>query len=216
MNTKKIFIFLTLFAISLLLYNCASNKALLKPAKEELSEPAPESFKVLFNTTAGDFIVNVKREYSPLGVDRFYYLVKHHYYDGNRFFRVVPNFVVQWGINGDPAINKVWEHFGIPDEPVKFSNRKGTIAFARGGPNTRSNQLFINLKDNLRLDKVKFMGVKGFPAFGKVIKGMENVEKIFAGYREKPNQDSIQMKGNDYLNRKFPKLDYIKSAEIID
>ncbi len=216
MRKRFLAVFLFLIAASLLFYSCSTNRALLKPDKEELASPAPDSFKVKFYTSAGNFILKVKREYSPLGVDRFYYLCKNKYYYGNRFFRVVPNFVVQWGINGNPEINKVWEHFGIPDEPVKLSNKKGTIAFARGGKNTRSNQLYINLKDNLRLDNTTFMGVKGFPAFGKVIKGMENVEKIFAGYREKPNQDSIQIKGNEYLKRKFPKLDYIIKTEILE
>ncbi len=206
----------TAIVFSLILYSCATNTALLKPSKEELHHQAPDSFKVKFITSAGNFTLMVKREYSPLAVDRFFYLCKNHYYNGNRFFRVVPNFVVQWGINGNPEINKVWEHLGIPDEPVKLSNKKGTIAFARGGTNTRSNQVYINLKDNLRLDKTTFMGVKGFPAFGKVIKGMSNVEKIFAGYLQKPNQDSIQAKGNEYLSKHFPKLDYIIKTEIID
>jgi len=207
---------LILIVLGLTIYKCSSNRALLKPTREELTRPAPDSFLVRFETTAGDFVISVKRDYSPLGVDRFYYLVNNGYYDGNRFFRVVPNFVVQWGINGNPEINKVWENFGIPDEPVKLSNKKGTIAFARGGPATRSNQLYINLRDNLKLDTVTYLEVKGFPAFGVVINGMENVEKIYAGYREKPNQDSIQAKGNEYLNRKFPQLDYIKNAEIVE
>jgi cyclophilin family peptidyl-prolyl cis-trans isomerase len=170
----------------------------------------------LFKTNKGNFTVDVKRYFSPLGVDRFYYLVTNGYYDGNRFFRVVPNFVVQWGINGDPEINKIWDEFGINDEPVKLSNFRGAIAFARGGPNTRSNQLFINYKDNLRLDTTNYNGVKGFPAFGRVIRGMEIVDSIYSGYRQKPDQDSIQAKGNDYLESNFPKLDYIIEAEIIE
>ncbi len=216
MKKKYLLVHISLILLGLIFFSCAGSKALLQPNKAELHSPAPDSFKVKFSTSVGDFTIKVKREYSPFGVDRFYYLVKNDYYEGNRFFRVVPNFVVQWGINGNPAINKVWENLGIPDEPVKLSNRKGTIAFARGGPNTRSNQLYINLKDNLRLDKTNFMGVKGFPAFGVVTEGMENVQKIFAGYREKPNQDSIQLKGNEYLKRKFPKLDYIIETEIED
>ena len=123
---KKYF---SIILLSLILTACSS--ALLKPDTEELTSPAPNEFSVLFQTSKGDFTLNVKRDYSPKGVDRFYYLVKHGYYDGNRFFRVVPNFVVQWGINGNPEINKVWENNGIDDEPVKLSNRRGTIAFAR-------------------------------------------------------------------------------------
>ncbi len=210
MKPKELLTFVTL----ILLAACSS--ALLKPNLQELSSPAPPVFKVKFKTTKGNFVIKVKRRYSPLGVDRFYYFVKHGYYNNNRFFRVVPKFVVQWGINGNSKVNKVWSDFGIPDEPVKFSNKRGAIAFARGGKNTRSNQVYINLKDNLRLDTTNYLGVKGFPAFGKVIKGMNVVDSIYSGYLQKPNQDSIQAKGNEYLNRKFPKLDYIIEAKIID
>ncbi len=202
--------------ISGIIFNCSGSTKLLNPSDEDLGMKAPEKFTVVFVTTKGDIKIDVKREYSPLGVDRFYFLAKNHYYDGNRFFRVVPDFVVQWGINGNPEINKVWENAGIEDEPVKLSNKKGTMAFARGGPDTRSNQLFINLKDNLRLDTTNFMGVKGFPAFGKVVDGMNVVESIYSGYRELPNQDSIQIKGNEYLMRNFPELDYIITTKIIE
>ena len=204
-----------LFAIlSAIIIGCSSG--LLKPDPEVLALPAPEQFKALFVTTKGDFVIDVKRYFSPKGVDRFYYLITNGYYDGNRFFRVVPNFVVQWGINGDPKINNVWNEFGIEDEPVKLSNYRGTIAFARGGPNTRSNQVYINFKDNLRLDTTNYNGVKGFPAFGRVISGMDTVDSIYAGYRQLPDQDSIQAKGNEYLKRNFPKLDYIIKAEVIE
>jgi len=208
----KIFLLFT----TIILFDCTGSSKLINPTDKDLKVKAPDFFTVVFVTTKGDVKVNVKREYSPLGVDRFYYLVKNHYYDGNRFFRVVPDFVVQWGINGNPEVNKVWENFGIKDEPVKLSNRKGTMAFARGGPNTRSNQLFINLKDNLRLDTTEFMGVKGFPAFGEVVEGMNVIESIYDGYRELPDQDSIQTKGNDYLNRNFPELDYIITTNVIE
>lgn len=204
------------FLLLIIIFLAACSRALLKPDTEILSVPAPSQFKVLFETSKGNFTVDVKRYFSPKGVDRFYYLVSNGYYDGNRFFRVVPNFVVQWGINGDPEINKVWENFGIEDEPVKLSNYRGTIAFARGGPNTRSNQVYINYKDNLRLDTTNYNGVKGFPAFGRVINGMEVLDSIYAEYRQKPDQDSIQQKGNDYLQRNFPKLDYIIKARVIE
>ncbi len=201
--------------LSVIIFACSSGNPLLKPDSGELKQPAPEYFKVIFHTTKGNFTVEVSRKYSPLGVDRFYYLVKNHYYDGNRFFRVVPNFVVQWGMIGIPEVDKFWEKMGIKDEPVKLSNRKGTMAFARGGPDTRSNQLFINLKDNLRLDTTNYMNVKGFPAFGKVIKGMKVVESINPEYIQKPNQDSIMVKGNSYLKKNFPDLDYIISTELM-
>ncbi len=209
---NKILLLLT----TIIILNCSGSSKLIKPTDEDLKVKAPDVFTVVFVTTKGDVKINVKREYSPLGVDRFYYLAINHYYDGNRFFRVVPNFVVQWGINGNPEVNKVWENFGIEDEPVILSNRKGTMAFARGGPDTRSNQLFINLKDNLRLDTTDFMGVKGFPAFGEVVEGMEVVESIYDGYKELPDQDSIQIKGNNYLIKNFPELDYIITTKIIE
>jgi cyclophilin family peptidyl-prolyl cis-trans isomerase len=142
--------------------------------------------------------------------------VKNNYYNYNRFFRVLPNFVVQWGMRGVPEIDKIWGEMGIKDEPVKLSNLKGTISFARSGPNTRSNQLFINLADNKRLDTSDFNDVLGFPAFGKVIKGMETVESINSEYKQDPDQDSIRIKGNLYLKNNFPNLDYIISTKMID
>ncbi len=201
--------------LSLLLMAACSN-ALLKPDYKTFGEKAPEKFKVILHTTKGDVVLKIVRKYSPLAVDRFYYLVKSSYYNNNSFFRVVPNFVVQWGLTGNPQVNKIWNNAGIPDEPVKYSNKRGTIAFARDGKNTRSNQVYVNLKDNLRLDTTNFMGVKGFPAFGFVVKGMKVIDSIYAGYREEPVQDSIIAKGNDYLKRNFPKLDYIINAEVIE
>ncbi len=205
---------ISIVTVLLFLLGCSIKSPLLKPDKTELNKKSPEEFEVRFKTTKGDFIVKAERKYSPLAVDRFYYLVKNHYYNDNRFFRVLPGFVVQWGMKGNPEIDKVWEKLGIKDEPVKLSNKIGTIAFARGGPNSRSNQLFINLADNIRLDTTNFGNVTGFPAFGKVIKGMEVVKSINAEYLQKPNQDSIMAKGNGYLKKSFPDLDYIINTEI--
>jgi len=199
-----------------LIISCSASSPIMDPDPAELSEKAPGKFTVLFKTSKGDFHVEVERENSPLAVDRFYYLVKHNYYNYNRFFRVLPNFVVQWGMRGVPAIDEIWGNKGIQDEPVKLSNTKGTIAFARGGPNTRSNQLFINLGDNKRLDESDFNNVKGFPAFGNVVKGMEVVESINAEYKQEPNQDSIRIIGNGYLQNNFPNLDYIISTKILN
>ncbi len=202
--------------ILLIALSCTSNSPLLNPDKKELNSKAPDQFKVLFNTTKGNFTVEVNRKNSPLAVDRFYYLVKNHYYNDNKFFRVLPGFVVQWGMKGKPEIDKVWEKLGIKDEPVKLSNTLGTLCFARGGPNSRSNQLFINLADNIRLDTSTYSGVNGFPAFGKVTKGFEVVKSINAKYLQKPNQDSIMVKGNSYLEKNFPELDYIISTKIVE
>lgn len=196
--------------------SCTSHNPLLEPNMDEVSAPAPNEFIVEFETTKGKIKLEVKREYSPLAVDRFYYLATNNYYNYNRFFRVLPNFVVQWGMKGNPLIDKIWGEMGVKDEPVKLSNTKGTISFARSGPNTRSNQLFINLVDNVRLDTNSWGGVNGFPGFGKVIKGMDIVDSINSEYKQEPNQDSISTVGNSYLNRNFPNLDYIISTKVIE
>ena len=206
---------LTLF-ISIFIIGCSASSPLVKPDIDELTSPAPSEFTVKFTTTKGDILLNIKREYSPLAVDRFHYLVTNDYYSFNRFFRVLPGFVVQWGMKGVPQIDSAWENLGIKDEPVKLSNTKGTISFARSGPNTRSNQLFINLADNARLDDSDYNDVKGFPAFGNVVEGMSVVESINSEYKQEPNQDSIATHGNRYLIKNYPNLDYIISAKIIE
>jgi peptidyl-prolyl cis-trans isomerase A (cyclophilin A) len=183
------------------------SKAKLKtPA--QLNEQAPPTYKARFETSKGDFVVEVHRDWAPKGADRFYNLVKNGFYDDVRFFRVVPDFMVQFGINGDPQIQQVWRSANIQDDPVKQSNKKGYITFANAGPNTRSTQVFINFKDNAFLDR------QPFPPFGEVVSGMDVVEKITSQYGEKPNQGAIQSDGNAYLNKEFPKLDYVKKATI--
>ncbi len=186
----------------------APDKAKLKnPA--QLTETAPDKYKVSFETGKGNFVVEVTRSWAPNGADRFYNLVKNGYYDGCRFFRVVAGFMVQFGINGDPKLNGVWRAAQIKDDPVKRSNTRGYITFATAGPNTRTAQVFINFGDNAGLDS------QGFAPFGKVSEGMKVVDSIFSGYGESPNQGSIQMEGEAYLAKSFPKLDVIKSATIV-
>ena len=185
----------------------APSAALRSPSK--LTEKAPEVFNVAFDTTAGPFLVQVNRSWAPNGADRFYNLVKHGYYDNNRFFRVVPGFVVQFGINGDPKTQSFWEDANIKSDPVTQSNRRGTLVFAMAGhPDTRTTQLFINYRDNTRLDQM------GFAPFGQVVSGMEAVDKINAMYGEEPDQGLINSQGNAYLNKEFPKLDYIRKATL--
>jgi peptidyl-prolyl cis-trans isomerase A (cyclophilin A) len=150
----------------------------------------------------------VHRAWAPKGADRFYNLVKNGFYDGCRFFRVVPGFMVQFGINGNPAIQSNWRNANITDDPVKESNKRGYVTFATGGPNTRTTQVFINFQNNAGLDR------QGFAPFGEVVTGMDVVDKINAQYREQPNQAQIQAQGNAYLNKSFPKLDYVKTATI--
>ncbi len=173
------------------------------------NKQAPEEFLARFETTNGAFTVQILRAWAPYGADRFYNLVEQGYYDGCRFFRVVKNFIVQFGINGDPKISAAWRSARIQDDPVRQSNGRGSITFAMAGPNTRTTQLFINLKDNTPLDR------QGFAPLGKVVSGMNVVDSLYSGYGEKPNQQNIQMQGNVYLEQNFPNLDYIKSAAIV-
>lgn len=174
-----------------------------------LKEQAPATFKAKFDTSRGVFVVQVNRDWAPNGADRFYNLVKNGFFDNTRFFRVVPGFMVQFGINGDPKVSEVWRPARIADDRVTQSNKRAYITFATSGPNSRTTQVFINFKDNAFLDS------QGFSPFGQVVSGMENVvDKIHSGYGESPNQSNIQMQGNSYLNASFPNLDYIKKATI--
>ncbi len=186
----------------------ANMEKLMNPA--QLTETAPEKFQVKFDTSKGEFIVEVTRAWSPLGADHFYNLVKNGYYDNCRFFRVVKDFLVQFGINGNPKLNTIWRAANIKDDPVKQSNTKRYITYAKAGaPNSRSTQLFINFKDNSFLDS------QGFSPFGKVTKGMSVVDSIYNGYGEKPDQNMIQTQGNAYLEKNFPDLDFVKTATIV-
>ena len=192
--------------------DAAKTKKLSSPAA--LTEKAPDTFRANFDTTKGAFVVTVHRDWAPNGADRFYNLVKAGFYDDVRFFRVIPNFMAQFGIHGTPAVMSAWRSAQIKDDPVKQSNTRGFVVFATAGPNTRTTQLFINFKDNSSLDK------QGFAPFGEVTKGMDVVDKIYDGYGEGaprgkgPEQGRLQNEGNAYLVKEFPKLDYIKTATI--
>jgi peptidyl-prolyl cis-trans isomerase A (cyclophilin A) len=164
---------------------------------------------VAFETTRGTFVVGVIRAWSPRGADRFHELVSAGYFTDIAFIRVLPGFVAQFGMHGDPAVNRRWEANPIPDDRVVQSNTRGTIVFATSGPNTRRNQLFINYSDNMRLDGL------GFSPFGRVVEGMSVVDSIYAGYGETPDQARVATEGNAYLKRDFPRLDYITSAKIV-
>ncbi|MBS1241510.1 MAG: peptidyl-prolyl cis-trans isomerase cyclophilin type [Gemmatimonadetes bacterium] len=201
-----------------LLAACATGSPLMAPEPAALARAAPDSFEVRFETTRGDFVVRARRAWSPLGVDRFHYLAGHGYYDGARFFRVITGFVAQFGLSGRPELDSAWAGRSIPDEPVRHSNLRGTMSYARGGPNTRSVQLYLNLVDNVRLDTLNTFG---FPAIAEVVAGMEVVDSLYAGYggsREQrlpgPSQDSIRVAGNAYLDREFPNLDLIRKARV--
>jgi peptidyl-prolyl cis-trans isomerase A (cyclophilin A) len=186
-----------------------TDPALLHPAT--MKAQAPAEYDVKFVTTKGDFVIHVTRAWAPLGADRFYNLVKHHFYDGASFFRFVDGFVVQFGLTGSPAVNKAWTDANIKDDPVKASNKAGYITFAMGGKDTRTTQVFINLGDNTRLD------ASGFSPFGQVTSGMDVVKSLYSGYADAPtsHQDEITNKGKAYLDANFPKLDSIKTATIV-
>jgi peptidyl-prolyl cis-trans isomerase A (cyclophilin A) len=188
---------------------------LLDPSSEAMNAAPPDTFKVLFETTAGDFVVEVERSLSPEGARRFYNLVRHGYYDGVRFFRVVPGFVVQFGISGNPEVSSAWRGARIPDDPVVASNERGMVTYAMGGPDTRTTQLFINLVDNTRLDD------QGFAPIGRVTGGMDAVDRLHGGYGDGaprgqgPEQSRIQSEGDAYLARDFPLLDQVIRARIV-
>lgn len=202
-------------AVALIAPSIASAQASLKnPAS--LNEKAPATYKVRLDTSAGPVVIEVHRDWAPLGADRFYNLVKNGYYDGVRFFRVISGFMAQFGINGDPGVTARWRAAPIQDDPVVGSNTRGTITFAMTSqPNSRSSQLFINLVDNVNLD------ASGFAPIGRVVEGMEVVDRLHSGYGEGaprgpgPDQSQIVSQGNAYLTQNFPELDYIERATIV-
>ena len=194
---------------------CARQSPLLRPDPRDERAAAPDTFAVRFETSRGPFVVEVYRAWAPNGADRFHYLVRNGFYDGVRFFRVLDGFVAQFGASGDPALSRVWDVRTIPDDPVKQSNTRGTVTFATGGPNTRTTQVFINYRNNPRLDAL------GFAPFGRVVEGMARADSLYSGYGEGapdgrgPNQDRLAAEGNAYLRRDFPRLDSVVTARVV-
>ena len=197
--------------------SAAGRAVLLQPTDRHWSQPAPEHFRVAVETTKGTFVLAIDRALAPRGVDRFHQLVTAGYFDDSRFFRVVPGFIAQFGIPGDPAIAQVWQDRAIADDSVRTSNVRGTIAFAMTGPNTRTTQLFVSLVDNSRLD------AQGFSPLGSVVEGMDVVDRLYGGYGENAGggmragkQARMMAEGNAHLDRDYPKLDRIRRAYIIE
>lgn len=188
-------------------------RALLNPALA--TRTAPDQFQARFETTRGDFTLEIRREWAPKGADRFYNLVEIGYFDEVAFFRVIDGFVAQFGLSGNPQINAAWREARIADDPVRSSNERGTVVFATSGPDSRTTQLFINLVDNPRLDDM------GFSPFARVIEGMDVVDSLYSGYGEGaprgrgPSQGEIHARGNEYLKSQFPSLDFVKTARVI-
>ena len=194
---------------------CHRASPLLDAAPRGLDTAGPDSFVVRFSTTKGEFDLKVHRDWAARGADRLYWLVRYGYYDRARFFRAVPNFVVQFGIAADTAVTRTWRARRFADDSVKRSNVRGTLSFATSGPNTRTTQLFINLADNQRLD------ARGFAVLAQVVAGMEVVDSLYQGYGEGtprgqgPSQERITSEGEAYLAKEFPQLDQIRRARIV-
>lgn len=172
--------------------------------------PAPDSFKVSFETSKGPFVVQVNRAWAPIGADRFYELVGEGFFDDTYFFRVLPDFIVQFGVNDKKARNESWEKKPIKDDSVRTSNKRGTLVYAMDSKDSRAHQLFVNLSDNAQLDK------QGFAPIGLVVSGMSVVDSLYGGYQESPSYHLIATLGNSYLRRMFPRLDLIKTARIVE
>jgi peptidyl-prolyl cis-trans isomerase A (cyclophilin A) len=178
--------------------------------KAPLEQTAPATFQISFDTSRGPFVVEIDRDEAPHGADRLYSLVKAKYFDGARFYRVVPGFMVQWGLAADPKVSQAWD-VTIPDDPVKVTNARGTISFAAlSQPNSRSTHLFINYANNGALDEM------GFAPLGRVVSGMNHVDQIYSGDGERPDQGELKEEGNAYVEKEFPNLDYIKTARIVE
>jgi peptidyl-prolyl cis-trans isomerase A (cyclophilin A) len=181
---------------------------------KRLTATAPETFRARFETSAGDFVIEVHRPWAPLGADRFYNLVTNGFYDDTRVYRVLDGFMAQFGMNGDPRVNMAWKNAIIVDDPVTQSNRRGRVAFAKGGPHSRTTEVFVSLRDNAALDE------RGFAPFGEVVEGMDVVDAFYAGYGdgpprgEGPYQAQVQAQGNAYLDASFPELTRIVRATV--
>ena len=180
-----------------------------EPAPPIVTGPAPDSFRVAFETNRGNFVVAVNRSWAPNGADRFYQLAASHFFDEQRFFRVLSGYIAQFGASGDPKVNELWEGKKIPDDPRREKNVRGTISFASDGPGSRTHQLFVNLKDNPKLDAQDFVPI------GRVVEGMSMLDSLNDDYGESPKYHLIATLGNSYLRRMFPKLDYIKTARVV-
>ena len=196
---------------------CGQNMALYDPTPEMLAAQAPDSFVVRVETSEGPFEIRMHRQWSPIAVDRVFHLMDHDFYAGARIYRMVPEFVAQWGFSGDPVLDSVWREHSIVDEPVVASNLRGVVTFARAGPETRSYTLFINLVDNERLDDAVGGGVVGYPPIGFIESNLEVVDGFYSAYSPTGSmQDSIRLQGNDYLRREYPQMDSIVSTQVVD
>ncbi|WP_176112935.1 peptidylprolyl isomerase [Sediminibacterium ginsengisoli] len=206
------------FLACIMMLSCMLHLQAQVPEASVLKLKAPETFKALFKTTKGNFTIEVYRKWSPAGADRLYQLIKTGFYNNNMLFRVQHDYVVQFGIADSKPLNKFWDPKKLPDEPVKASNTKGVISFARGGSNDRSTQLFINMIDNRVLDTVKRQDLRGYTPVARVVAGMDILYRLTNKYGRSTLaiQDSVYKYGNSYLARNFPGLDSIITATLLD
>ncbi len=209
---KSVVLGIVLTAIIMIAVGCSSSDPLRSPSLATLSQPAPDSFQVEMITSAGTIDFRFYRHWSPLGVDRAFYLFKNNFYEGTRFYRVIEGFVAQFGGSGDAEIDSIWRNMSINDEPVRTSNATGTISFARAGRRSRSMTMFINLVDNPRLDSLNAGGVVGYPPIGKIVGGMDVLESLYSGYGAAPMRSEHTA---EVLDRDFPQLDSIAATSVI-
>ena len=209
MRLIVLFVFLTCFI---------GSRGQTLPDQATLMAHAPPVFRAAFKTTKGSFVLEVQRAWSPAGADRLWQLISTGFYDGNSLFRVQKNFVVQFGISDRKDVNFFWDKRPIPDEEVTQHNLKGTVSYARDGMNSRTVQLFVNMKDNFKLDTVNYNGLRGFPPVGKIVEGFETFEALYGDYGFEPAnwQDSVMVHGKAYLKGKFPNLDEILEARLVE
>jgi cyclophilin family peptidyl-prolyl cis-trans isomerase len=193
-----------ILAASISLLACGNDRP-----PEVVAGPAPDSFRVALSTSKGDVVVAVYKAWSPHGADRFYQLVSAGFFDDQRFFRVIPQYIAQFGASADPKENDRWDDAKIPDDPRTQSNTRGTLSFAAEAPNTRSHQLFFNLKDNPKLDPQNFIPI------GRVVDGMAVLDALYDDYGDTPKYRLVATLGNEYLHRMFPRMDYIKTARVV-
>ena len=197
--------------LGLLTQGCSSSNPLTNPSFVTLNRPAPDSFDVELTTSRGPIVLRMDRSWSPLGVDRAFYLFNNNFYEGARFYRVIDGFVAQFGGSGEVGVDSLWRELAINDEPVRAGNARGTIAFARSGPRTRSFTMYINLSDNFRLDTLNAGGVRGYPPIGRVVEGMSVVDSLYGGYGARPMGTDLSA---GVLAREYPRLDSIAATRI--
>lgn len=210
-STRSVLVGLFLTASILWASGCGTSDPLRSPSLASMAQAAPDSFDVEMLTSAGPIQFRFYRDWSPKGVDRAFYLFRNNYYEGTRFYRVIDGFVAQFGGSGEADVDSIWRSMSIQDEPVRASNKRGTISFARAGRNSRNTTMYINLVDNTRLDSLDAGGVVGYPPIGRVIGGMASVDSLNGEYGAAPMRTNLTA---NVLRAEYPRLDSIAATRI--